>query len=103
MEPKIIELPEKKVVGVGTKFISARSPKKNNMEKIPPLWHEFVNKMSAIPNRVNMIAYGLCESLPENDRSDPDEVFYIGDGLKFRTRRHDQPSCSRRAICVFYP
>jgi predicted transcriptional regulator YdeE len=42
MQPKFIHLPEMKMVGLGTKFISAQSPDKNNMKKIPELWGQFM-------------------------------------------------------------
>jgi AraC family transcriptional regulator len=77
MQPKFIELPEKKIVGLGAKFISILSPQKNNSTVIPKLWDQFVKQMSAIKNEVAGGSYGLVEMLPESDQSNKDEMFYI--------------------------
>jgi AraC family transcriptional regulator len=78
MEPKFVQLPEMKMVGLGTKFISAQSPDKNNMKKIPALWGQFMSQMSYITNQTGEASYGLVEGLPEGEsKSHPDEMFYI--------------------------
>jgi len=53
MEPTIKSLPARTVVGLGAKFISILSPKANNFEVIPRLWHEFVNRQDEIAARKN--------------------------------------------------
>ena len=78
MQPKFVHLPEMKMVGLGTKFISAQSPDKNNMKTIPALWGQFISQMSRIANRTGDACYGLVEGLPEGaGKSHPDEMFYI--------------------------
>jgi AraC family transcriptional regulator len=78
MQPKFIELPEKKVVGLGTKFISILSPQKNNSTVIPRLWHQFVNQEATIKRKAGGPSYGLVEMLPESaGKSNKDEMFYI--------------------------
>jgi AraC family transcriptional regulator len=78
MQPKFIELPEKKVVGLGAKFISVLSPKKNKASVIPQLWHQFVNQMGNIKHQAGGASFGLVEMLLETaDKSHKDEMFYI--------------------------
>jgi AraC family transcriptional regulator len=79
MEPIFIHLPEKKLVGVGAKFISILSPDKNNMNVIPNLWHQFMSRSGTIPNKVGQVSYGLVECLPEaaGGKSHKDELFYV--------------------------
>jgi AraC family transcriptional regulator len=77
MEPRFIELPEKKVVGLGAKFISIRSPERNNSTVIPALWDRFIKRIGAIPNKIGRGAMGLVEELPAAERSHPDELLYI--------------------------
>ncbi len=78
MEPKLVHLPEMKVVGLGTKFISAQSPDKNNMKKIPELGGRFMSQISQIKDRAGDVYFGLVEALPPTEsKSHPDEMFYI--------------------------
>ncbi len=42
MQPKFVTTQEKKVVGMGTNFISVRSPEKNNHIVIPKLWDRYI-------------------------------------------------------------
>jgi AraC family transcriptional regulator len=78
MEPKFIDLPEKKVIGMGVKFISILSPDKNNMKTIPALWGQFMLQMSRITNQVGRACFGLVEPLPDTaGKSHKDEMFYI--------------------------
>lgn len=78
MQPKYIQLPEKKVVGLGTKFISILSPDKNNMSTIPELWDQFIQQQNEIASRVGYACLGLVEALPKGaGKSHPDEMFYI--------------------------
>ena len=76
MKPKTITLPEIKVVGLGTKFISILSPDKNNAKVIPPLWHELIQRQATIPHRTK-ISFGLVEMLAPCETSRKDELFYI--------------------------
>jgi AraC family transcriptional regulator len=78
MEPKYIELPQKKVVGMGTKFVSILSPQKNNAQVLPALWQGFIGRLGEIKNRVGEATFGLCEMLPElAGKAHKDEMFYI--------------------------
>lgn len=78
MQPKFIEFPQTKVVGLGAKFISILSPDKTNFNVIPELWHRFVQQLPAIKNRVGQASYGLVEPLPQSEpKSHKAEMFYI--------------------------
>jgi AraC family transcriptional regulator len=77
MEPKFVELPEKKTVGLGTKFVSILSPQKNNYQVLPALWQGFIGRLSEIKNRTGEATYGLVEMLPETGKSNKDEMFYV--------------------------
>jgi hypothetical protein len=63
MQPKFIELPEKKVVGLGTKFISILSSDKNNSGPLPALWQNFIKQPDKIPHKTN-IYFGVVETPP---------------------------------------
>src|SRR3954451_15520515 len=76
-QPKFVEWAEKKVVGMGTNFISVLSPDRNNAEKIPALWHAFVNRTGEIANKVEGVSYGLCEMLPPEVKKHPQELYYV--------------------------
>jgi AraC family transcriptional regulator len=78
MEPKFIELPEQKVVGMGAKFVSILSPDRNNFNVIPALWGQFMSRIGEIKHRKGELCFGLVEMLPEGeDKSHIDEMFYI--------------------------
>jgi AraC family transcriptional regulator len=78
MQPTFVDLPEMKMVGFGTRFISILSPAKNNSATIPPLWHQFMGEIDRISNRVGRASWGLVEMLPNDaNKSHPDEMFYI--------------------------
>lgn len=78
MQPTFIELPEKHVVGLGTRFISVMSPEQNNFLVIPKLWDQFIKRVDEIRDRKGYHTYGLCEALPkELARTHKDELFYI--------------------------
>ncbi|MGA2584846.1 MAG: GyrI-like domain-containing protein [Tepidisphaeraceae bacterium] len=72
MTPKFIELPEKKIVGLGTKFISILFPGGNSMNVIPPLWGKFMSQIGAVQHRVGQAVLGVVEPL-----SAQGEFFYI--------------------------
>jgi AraC family transcriptional regulator len=78
MQPKFIQLPAMKMIGLGTKFISVLSPDKTNFKAIPKLWDQFVKRSADIKNKIGDASYGLVEQLPEADKkSHPDELLYI--------------------------
>lgn len=78
MQPKFVELPEMKVIGVGARFISILSPKKNNATVIPKLWDQFIKQIGQISHKTGDVSLGLVEMLPENAGKGPsDELFYI--------------------------
>jgi AraC family transcriptional regulator len=77
LEPQFINRPALTVVGLGAKFISILSPKANNAQVIPALWHQFINRINEIPHRDGPAAYGLVECLPKEQRSDEMEMFYL--------------------------
>jgi len=78
MQPKFIELQEKKVVGMGANFISILSPEKNNHVVLPKLWDEFLKRAAEISGRKGRFDIGLCEGISdESKKSHPDECFYM--------------------------
>jgi AraC family transcriptional regulator len=78
MEPKFIELPEKKVVGMGAKFVSILSPDRNNFNVIPALWGQFMQRIGELKHRSGESCFGLVEAVPEPEsKSHNDELFYI--------------------------
>ena len=78
MEPRFIELPEKKVVGLGAKFISILSADKTNMAVIPQLWGQFMGRFGSIRNKKSDVCYGVVEDSPgKGSGARKDELFYI--------------------------
>jgi AraC family transcriptional regulator len=75
MEPKFVTLPEKKVVGLGTKFVSIMFPENNDMTIIPALWGQFIAQMGSIGDRVGHACFGVVEHLPGS--ASEGEMFYI--------------------------
>jgi AraC family transcriptional regulator len=77
LEPQLINRPTLTVVGLGAKFISILSPKANNSQVIPALWHQYINRRGEILHTDGFADYGLVECLPKSERSDDMEMFYI--------------------------
>jgi AraC family transcriptional regulator len=78
MEPKFTVIQEKKVIGLGTKFISILSPEKNNHVVIPRLWDQYLHRAHEIKHRVGRADLGVCNALLDKaKRSHPDECFYM--------------------------
>lgn len=77
LQPQLVDRPQLHLVGLGAKFISVLSPRANNAQVIPALWHQFINRNTEIPYRDGPAAYGLVECLPKAERSDEMEMFYI--------------------------
>ena len=51
MQPKIVTIEEKKVVGMSANFISSLSPEKNNHVVIPQLWGQYMQRAHEIKSR----------------------------------------------------
>ncbi len=77
MQPKIKELEEIKVVGIGNCFISILSPDKNNFVVIPKLWDNYNKRSSEITGRKAHRDLGVCFQPDANQKKHPDECFYI--------------------------
>lgn len=78
MQPKFITTQEKKVVGLGTNFISILSPERNNHVLIPKLWDQYIPRAREIRNRVSSCDLGLCEAIADKaKKKHPDECFYM--------------------------
>jgi len=78
MQPRFVELPEMKVVGFGGRFISVLSPKRNNYQVIPALWHKLVQVQNTIPHQTGQASLALVEMLPAAaEKSDPAEMYYL--------------------------
>ncbi len=78
MQPRIIEIQGKKVVGLGTNFISILSPEKNNHIVLPKLWDSYLKRSSEIKSRTGRFDIGLCEAVADASKKvHPDEYFYM--------------------------
>jgi AraC family transcriptional regulator len=77
LEPQLVDRPQLHLVGLGAKFISVLSPKANNAQVIPALWHRYINRRGEILHPDGFADYGLVECLPKSERSDELEMFYI--------------------------
>lgn len=75
MQPIIKFVDEKKVVGMGTKFISILSPD-NNQTVIPALWCQYLPRSQEIKSRISYADLGVCFE-PGGEKSHPDECFYV--------------------------
>ncbi len=76
MEPVFKFIAEKKVIGMGTKFISALSPDNNNQVLIPALWQKYVPRRNEIQFAMGPEDIGVCLN-PKGEKSHPDECFYM--------------------------
>jgi len=76
MQPVIKFVDEKKIVGMGTKFISALSPDHDNLKVIPALWAKYVPRSQEIKSRISSADLGVCFD-PGKEKSHPDECFYL--------------------------
>jgi len=78
MEPVFKFVDEKKVIGMGSKFISALSPDANNQSVIGNLWSKYNLKSKEIPSRVSPTDIGVVTCLGDSDeKSHPNEMFYM--------------------------
>jgi AraC family transcriptional regulator len=69
IQPKIIHLPSKKVVGFSTEFVSILDSSTNNFQAISPLWSRFLERCPEIINRVSGTYLGVCDPLGTTDKS----------------------------------
>lgn len=78
MQPKIITIDTKQIVGLSTRFISIMSQEKNNHIVIPKLWDTFFNQISSVKNRANSSLIGVCSYISDpSKKNHPDECFYL--------------------------
>lgn len=77
MQPIIKTMPEKKFVGMGTKFISILSKDRDNYIKIPQLWQRYNQRNKEVPHRTGQTEYGICFVVPKDQRSHPEECYYL--------------------------
>lgn len=78
MQPVFKFLDEKKVIGMGTRFISALSPERNNNILIPKLWDEYLPRRHEITKALNSTDLGICICIEEEkEKNHPDECFYM--------------------------
>lgn len=77
MEPKLVNVQEKKVLGFAGKFISVLSPEKNNIVVIPKLWQSFMPRKNEIKNRISEANLGLCFEVPADQKEHVAECMYI--------------------------
>lgn len=78
LQPTFKTLPEKKVIGMGAKFISITSPDKNNMIVIPQLWDVYIKRRNEIKGAVTEFDLGVISAIiPPETKSHPAEMSYI--------------------------
>ncbi len=77
VEPEIVQKEAFTVVGMEALFLGAQSPDANNFEVIPALWHLFNHRVGEVENRSDEANYGLVMTIPEAERSHPDELLYV--------------------------
>ncbi len=73
LEPELYVQPEMTLVGLRTRFFSVDSEKNNIGDKLPALWARFMERMSAVGDRVAGPAYGVVGQTPERT----DELEYV--------------------------
>lgn len=73
LEPVIRVYPERRIVGLRTRFYSVDSEKNNMALKIPTLWDGFLKRLPEIPETVGGICYGALYRVEEHD----DELNYL--------------------------
>jgi predicted transcriptional regulator YdeE len=73
----MIELAERQVAGLGTRFVSILSPDRTSKKAIPELWHVFINQFLPVARAPRCTSYGLVEMLPESEQSHPAEMYYV--------------------------
>jgi AraC family transcriptional regulator len=71
--PEIYVQKEMHLVGLRTSFFGTDSEKNNIGEKLPPLWQQFLARLSEIGNTVGDTCYGIVRQLKENS----DELEYF--------------------------
>lgn len=77
MQPRFINVPEMKVVGVAGVFTSILSPNKDNMVIIPQLWQKFMPRRHEIQNIFDSFNLGVCLEAPKERQSGPDQCLYF--------------------------
>lgn len=78
MEPLIKFVDEKKVAGMGARFISVLSPDANNQNVIGELWSRYNPRSGEIPDRANWSDLGVVSCLSEaEEKEHPNEMFYL--------------------------
>ena len=73
MEPKITELEEIKLVGVGIQFVGVFSDKCDSEQVIPELWNRFIKRLDEIKNRADDCTYGVVDCFPTDSKEESDE------------------------------
>lgn len=87
LQPEFVELPALHLLGICTRFISISSEKTNSTTVLPSLWKAFLPRISDIAGAgvsagslepaLAPCRFGAWDSLPANDRTDPDELQYL--------------------------
>lgn len=75
--PQIVEKPAFTVVGLAAPFISGLSPDSTAAQVIGPLWGQFAPRASEVPGRIGHDMFGVMWTLPEQERSHPEELIYL--------------------------
>ncbi|NKI68305.1 helix-turn-helix domain-containing protein [Collimonas pratensis] len=71
--PEIYTQKEMHLVGLRTSFFGTDSEKNNIGEKLPPLWQQFIARLSEIKHTVRGTCYGVVRQIAENS----DELEYF--------------------------
>lgn len=59
--PMIANRPKQQMVGLRSEFYGVDSDKNNIGDKLPPLWAEFMARLSEVPNAVKGLCYGVVQ------------------------------------------
>lgn len=64
-EPRLVDRPAMRVVGLRTEIYGADSDKNNIAERLPPLWAAFLERLGEVDHAVRGCCYGVIEPVSE--------------------------------------
>lgn len=76
MQPKMVNEPEKKIIGFGANFISPTTEDKSGYIVVRQLWQDYAIRANEIKGRKGY-GIGLVESLPDAKKSQVEEYWYL--------------------------
>ncbi len=76
MQPKFLDVPEKKIIGLSGRFVSPTTQDKSGFLAVRQLWQSYRNRADEIKGRKGH-GVGLVESLPDSQKSQLEEYSYV--------------------------